>query len=295
MYKLVGLLVVGFMVGGCGVDGLALDGDGQGVQEAASACRDNRPITLGVELTWIGNACFKLTTPGGKVLVLDPFILGDPVTPPEWKDLSRFSDVDAVLVSHGHPDHFADAVAIAKLANVPLYGNNGLRNQISPAGLNLLPNTQLPYFGVGGPPTPLFGTDLKIVGVHADHTSEITYVDPATGKSGVYAGGAPMGIIIELENGYRIYFMGDTALFSDIQLIAKMYRPNLLMIPIGGVMIMGPKEAATATQWVKPDFAIPMHFGTFPFLPGTPEQYIDALGSTKTTVVTMEPGETISL
>ncbi|HEY9447352.1 MAG TPA: MBL fold metallo-hydrolase [Burkholderiales bacterium] len=117
----------------------------------------------------------------------------------------------------------------------------------------------------------------------------------AQGKPETHVGGEPVGYIIGLENGFKIYHMGDTGVFGDMQLIADYYRPDLIMIPIGGHYVMGPKDAAYATNHdLKPKYAVPMHYGTNPYLKGTPAEYIEALGKTGTKVFPIDPGDKLT-
>ena len=112
----------------------------------------------------------------------------------------------------------------------------------------------------------------------------------------IRVGGEPLGFIVELENGFRIYHMGDTGIFGDMKLIGERYKPDLILIPIGNHFVMPPTDAAMATRdWLKPRFAIPIHYGTNPMLRGTPKEYLDAMGSASPTkVLPLEPGETAS-
>ncbi len=136
------------------------------------------------------------------------------------------------------------------------------------------------------------GPQITITQTRAEHTSEITSVDPATKKSTTYPAGEPTGFIIEMENGFKLYHMGDTGLFGDMRLIGDYYKPDLIMIPIGGHFVMDPKDAAYATkEMLKPKFAIPIHYGTFPVLKGTPQEYQAALGQTTTQVFPLSPGD----
>jgi L-ascorbate metabolism protein UlaG (beta-lactamase superfamily) len=120
----------------------------------------------------------------------------------------------------------------------------------------------------------------------------VTVTDPATKKSTTYPGGEPAGFIVEMENGFKLYHMGDTGLFGDMALIGSYYKPDLIMIPIGGHFVMDPKDAAYATNMMlKPKYAIPVHYGTFPVLKGTPQEYQAALGQTTTQVFPISPGD----
>ena len=175
------------------------------------------------ELQWFGQSAFKLTTPGGKVIMIDPWITGNPKTPPEYKDLDKLGKVDLILVTHGHGDHFGDAVALAKKNNVPVWAPAGLNQTL--ATLGMLPAELAPRMNKGGTIEPFPG--VKITQVHAEHSSEMILKDPATGKDTSYPGGEPVGFIIQLENGFKIYHMGDTGVFGDMKLIGEYYKPDL--------------------------------------------------------------------
>ena len=134
-----------------------------------------------------------------------------------------------------------------------------------------------------------------VIQTRAEHSSEVTVADPATKKSTTYPGGEPAGFIIQFENGFKLYHMGDTGLFGDMRLIADYYKPDLIMIPIGGHFVMDPVDAAYATrEMLKPKFAIPIHYGTFPVLRGTPQEYQTALGTTSTQVFPISPGDKLT-
>lgn len=159
--------------------------------------------------------------------------------------------------------------------------------------LGILPPALSHRFGKGGTVTPL-GPDLKITAVNAEHSSELVWRNPATGKDETHVGGEPVGFIITLENGFKIYHMGDTALFGDMRLISDYYKPDLVLIPIGGHFVMDPKDAAVATRdYLKPKYAIPIHYGTSPQLKGTPEEYTNALGNAAVRVVPLKPGDAV--
>ncbi|MES2069194.1 MAG: metal-dependent hydrolase [Pseudomonadota bacterium] len=244
------------------------------------------------EVQWLGQATVKITTPGGKVIVVDPWLTSNPKTPEPYKKLEALGKVDLILVTHGHFDHFADAPALAKLNNVPVYGPAGLMQTV--AALDILPASQAVRFGKSGTVTPL-GPDIRITAVHAEHSSELGWKNPATNKEEVHVGGEPVGYIIELENGFKIYHMGDTGLFGDMKLIGDYYKPDLVLIPIGGHFVMNPKDAAMATrEFLKPRFAIPIHYGTTPVLKGTPAEYSSALGATPTKVMAIDPGDKVA-
>ena len=239
---------------------------------------------------WLGQSAMRITSPGGKVILIDPYITGNPKTPAEWKDLTKLGHLDVILVTHGHGDHVGDAPALSTKERVPLYAPGGLVDTL--VSLGLVPADLGIRMNKGGTVNPV-GPDVAITMVHADHSSEFVTTDSA-GRH-VYVGGEPVGFIIRLENGFTIYHMGDTDLFGDMKLIAERYNPDLVMIPIGGHFVMDPAAAAYAIrEYLKPKYVIPMHYGTTPQLKGTPEEFIKALGPSATKVLVMQPGETHS-
>ncbi|HEY5602305.1 MAG TPA: metal-dependent hydrolase [Gammaproteobacteria bacterium] len=244
-----------------------------------------------VAVQWLGHASFKLTSVTGKVILIDPFITGNPNLPEEYKDLDKLGKVDLILVTHAHGDHLGDGPALAKKQNVPLYAPAGLNDNL--AALGILSADLSPRFNKGGVITPI-GDNIKITMTRAEHSSELRWTNPATGKLEIHVGGEPAGFIIEFENGFKVYHMGDTGLFGDMKLIGDYYKPDLILIPVGGHFVLNPDDAAHATRhYLKPKYAVPMHYGTNPRLKGTPEQYIKALGDSATKVVNMKMGETI--
>ena len=246
-----------------------------------------------VELWWLGQSAFRITTPGGKVIVTDPYISKNPKTPEQYKNLETLGKVDLVLVTHGHGDHVGDAPQIVKMHNAPLWAPAGLAATF--AALGVVPGNLSNRMQQGGSITPFGAGGVKITMVHAEHNSEFAWENPETKKTEVHYGGIASGFIIQLENGFKIYHMGDTGLFSDMKFIADYYKPDLVLIPIGGgQFVMNPVDAAYATNnLLHPKFALPMHYATNPFLVGTPQEYIKALGKTKTKVFPINPGEKV--
>ncbi len=248
------------------------------------------PHAQAFELTWFGHSAFKISTPGGKVILVDPFITKNPKTPQELKDLSKLGKVDLILVTHGHGDHMGDTAAIAKMTGAKVGLNGDMGRTV--ASLDWVPFKQLVRFNKSGTVTPL-GADLRITMVRAEHSSEVVQVDPTTKKKTVHPGGEPAGYIITLENGFTIYHAGDTGVFGDMKFIAEYYKPDLALLPIGGHFTMDPAHAAYAVRnLLKTQTVIPMHYGTFPPLKGTPEQFKQGLGDFRTQVIIMKPGET---
>ena len=242
-----------------------------------------------IEVHWLGQATTKITTLTGKVIVIDPFMVNNPKTPVAYKNLDAIGKVDVILVTHGHGDHTGDVAELAKRTGAPVLGPAGLVSTM--VDLGWVPPEKAVRFGKGGKVQPA-GPQITITQTRAEHSSEVTVTDPATKKTTTYPGGEPAGFIVEMENGFKLYHMGDTGLFGDMALIGSYYKPDLIMIPIGGHFVMDPKDAAYATNtMLKPKYAIPFHYGTFPVLKGTPQEYQAALGQTTTQVFPISPGD----
>ncbi|HET8745862.1 MAG TPA: metal-dependent hydrolase [Ramlibacter sp.] len=261
------------------------------VAPALQALPGDAPRVAGkTEILWLGQATTRITTPGGKVILIDPWIKTNPKTPARWKDLSTLGKVDLILVTHAHFDHFADAPELAKMHNAPMYGPAGLGQTVATYGI--LPAALAPRFGKGGTILPWGPTGPKITAVHAEHSSELGWKD-AAGKDVVLPGGEPVGYIIEMENGFKVWHMGDTGVFGDMRLIGQMYRPDVVLMPIGNHFVMSPQDAAMAVRdMIRPRYAIPIHYGTTPQLRGTPAELLTAMGSaTVPRILVPEPGQ----
>jgi len=258
---------------------------------AAPALAQNAPTKPSV--LWLGQSAFKITTVAGKVIVVDPYLTANPKTPEQYKKLEALGKVDLILVTHGHLDHFLDAPALSKLNNAPVWAPAGLSQSMQTLGV--LPVALANRMNKGGSITPFAG--VRITMTHAEHSSELVWRNPETGKDETHVGGEPCGFVIELENGFKIWHLGDTGVFGDMRLLGEMVKPDLLLIPIGGgQFVMNPADAAMATrELIKPKMAVPMHYGTTPALSGTPEEYIKALGNSPVKVVVMKPGDMLDL
>ena len=228
----------------------------------------------GVKLSWLGHATFRIQTPGGKTVVVDPWVMGNPLCPEAEKKLSK---VDAMLCTHGHFDHIADAVEIGKRQNPKVVGIFELCGWLEKKGVK---NTS--PMNKGG--TQAVG-DIRVTMVHADHSCGIL-----DGEQTIY-GGEACGFVIEFENGLKIYHAGDTAVFGDMQIIRELYAPDIALLPIGDHYVMSPREAAYACKLLKPKAVVPMHFGTFPVLTGTVAEFKRLVKDAE--VVEMKPGQTL--
>jgi L-ascorbate metabolism protein UlaG (beta-lactamase superfamily) len=243
------------------------------------------------ELTWLGQAAFKLVTPSGKTLVFDPWLRTNPRTPEAFKNLEHLGKVDLILVTHGHFDHIADAPALALLNKARVYAPGDLNQTLTT--LKVLPPELAPRMNKSGTVAPFADQpSIRVTAVRAEHSSLYVWRNPATSQDEVHVGGEPLGFIVELENGLKIYHMGDTGLFGDMKFIGEYYKPDVVLIPIGGNFTMGPTEAAYAVrEWLKPKVAVPMHYGTNPLARGTLPEFEAALGSgSATRIQAMQPG-----
>lgn len=243
------------------------------------------------DITWYGQAALKIVSPGGKVILVDPFISKNPKTPEAMKDLAKLGKVDLVLLTHGHGDHIGDTAAIMKANPAAKLGINADMGHTF-GTLGIVDYKQMIRFNKSGPIKPVDG--ITVTMVRAEHSSEVVHKG-ADGKKTVHPGGEPAGYIIELEDGYKIYHAGDTGVFADMAFIGSYYQPDVEFLPIGGHFTMDPTHAAYAIKTLlKSKIVMPIHYGTFKPLKGTPEQLKAALGTTSTKVVVMQPGDTMT-
>jgi L-ascorbate metabolism protein UlaG (beta-lactamase superfamily) len=249
-----------------------------------------------VEVLWLGHATTRITSVAGKVIVIDPFLARNPTTPPQYRDLKAVGRVDLILVTHGHQDHIADLLELARLTGAKVLANYEFaRNLVS---LGLMEENNVIAMNRGGMAEPL-GRGVKIHMVPADHSSSLDYNilgirtpdETASIRQGGGAG-VSVGYVIEMENGFRIYHTGDTDAFGDMALIRELHKPDLALVCIGGFFTMGPEEAAYAVrELIKPKAVIPIHYGTFPVLNRTPAEFKEALGASTIQVLDVAPGQ----
>lgn len=248
---------------------------------------------LAAELQWFGQSAFKITTDGGKVIMIDPFITKNPKTPKALKDLSKLGKVDLILVTHGHGDHVGDTAKLSSMNGAKVAMNADMGHTF--AQLGTVPYKRLIRFNKSGPITPL-GPGITITMVRAEHSSEVVNNDPKTKNRTVHPGGEPSGYIIRLEDGYTIYHAGDTGVFGDMKFIGEYYKPDLALLPIGGHFTMDPAHAAYAVKnLLKVKHVVPMHYGTFGLLKGRPDQLVKALGGYPAKVSALNPGDKMKI
>jgi L-ascorbate metabolism protein UlaG (beta-lactamase superfamily) len=229
-----------------------------------------------VEITWLGHGTMMLKLESGEVVLLDPWTDGNPSFPKNHS----FSQLDAMLISHGHFDHIHDAVPLAARFKPQVVCIFETGEWLKSKGVENVTAMNKGGSQRAGP--------LTVTMTHAVHSCGI--VDD--GK--IIYGGEAAGYVLQIPDGRRIYFAGDTNVFSDMALIQELYAPELAMIPIGDLFTMSPREAAKACTLLKPRRVIPMHFGTFPALTGTPAELrklIQELPGTE--VWELKPGEPV--
>jgi len=226
-------------------------------------------------ITWLGHSTFIIRTPGGKRVLFDPWLKNNPACPDA---LNKPRQIDLILVSHGHADHMEDLVSVARETGAPVVASFELCDWAARKGLqNVAPMNK--------------GGSLTIAGM------QVTMTD-ARHSSGflergqmVYMGEAA-GYVLRLEDGRAIYYAGDTCLFGDMRLIGERYRPEIAFLPIGDRFTMDPQAAARAAELVGARLIVPMHWGTFPLLTGTPAALKALVEGQGVEVLELKPGET---
>ena len=234
----------------------------------------------GTRITYLGHSTFRFVTAGCEQILIEPFLTNNPQTPEELKQVG---ELDTMLITHGHFDHFEDAIPVARQTGALAVANFEIFAYLQSQGIeNAMPVQKGGTSQVGG---------VKVTATHAYHSSSIQTED-----GGVIYGGEPMGYIVEFESGFKLYHAGDTALFGDMRLIGELYGPDLALLPIGDQVVMSPFEAAHATRLLGAGHVVPIHYGTFPFLPGTAEEFQKHVNEVApgTTVLVMEPGDDLA-
>jgi L-ascorbate metabolism protein UlaG (beta-lactamase superfamily) len=229
-----------------------------------------------MRITWLGHGTFQFQLPSGEVILIDPWVDGNPKFPAGH----QFTRVDAILITHGHFDHIHDAVPLARKFSPPVVGIYEICQWLESKGVK---NTQ--PMNKGG--SQKVG-QLTVTMTHAIHSCGIL----DDGK--IIYGGEAAGYVMRFADGRVLYFAGDTNVFTDMQLIDRLYQPELAFLPIGDLFTMSPREAAVACRMLKVKKVIPMHFGTFPALTGTPQQLAELIKDLPGTQVwPLEPGQAV--
>jgi L-ascorbate metabolism protein UlaG (beta-lactamase superfamily) len=229
-------------------------------------------------LTWLGHSAFRLDSPGGKRIYFDPFLQGNPKCPDGEQQPER---VDLITLTHGHDDHVGSTVELAQKFGCPVIAQVELAGWLSTQGIS---EDGLVAINKGGTVEQL---GVKFTLTNAHHSS-------STFKDGAFLYlGEPAGVVVELEDGTTVYFAGDTCVFGDMALIARIYEPDIAVLPIGDYYTMSPREAAVALELLGNPRCVPCHWGTFPVLTGTPQELKKL--APKADVVEIDPGDTVEL
>ncbi len=239
-----------------------------------------KKLARDTRLRWLGHAAFEVVSPGGKVLLFDPW-LENPRSPAGYS--ATLARVDAILPTHAHFDHLGETIALGMRFQPEIPCVFELHVYLQRKGLlHTLPMNK------GG--TQSLAGGLRVTMVRADHSAGIL---EDTHTLGAVYGGEPAGFVVEMENGFRLYHAGDTNVFGDMKLIGELYRPEIALLPIGGLFTMGPREAAAAARLLGSRFVVPMHYGTFPALSGTPAELAQELSDSGIDVLALSPGEVL--
>jgi L-ascorbate metabolism protein UlaG (beta-lactamase superfamily) len=248
-------------------------------------------VQADTKVHWYGQSAFRIETPSGGVILIDPWL--SVPTNPDKDSVAKLGKVDYIFLTHGHRDHVGESVEIAKKTGAVLIAPYGLSfNMKSVLGYPEKQATTATGGNVGGT-IDLANIGVKVTFVNAIHGSELTLENQPAGQPSAIASGTPVGYVLEIKGGPTIYHTGDTDLYVDMKLIAEFFKVDLMMVCIGGHFTMDPVRAAQAVEWVNPKQVVPMHFGTYGLLKGTPAQFNEALEKRKLggRMVEMKPGE----
>ena len=231
-----------------------------------------------LQIKWLGHSAFEIVSDNNLKILIDPFISNNPSCTIPVEEI----EVDVILISHGHADHFGDAMEIANRTGATLVGNHEISLFLSKQGFETV------GMNIGG---SIQIQDVKITMLDAKHSSAIDFAEE------VISGGSAASFLLTLENGEKIFHAGDTGLFGDMEtVIGNIYKPDIALLPIGNKFTMGPFEGAIAAKWISPKKVIPMHYNTFPVIEQNPVIFSNFIAqmTPNIEVIILNPGETYS-
>jgi L-ascorbate metabolism protein UlaG (beta-lactamase superfamily) len=234
-------------------------------------------LNADVSFTWVGHGTWKVRSAKGKEILIDPWVMNNPAAPEMLKTVDK---CDLMLITHGHFDHIHDALEIARKTKSTIVCNHEISVWLGSKGLD---GEKIVGGNQGG---TIEAEGIKVTLVHAEHSCGITE------DGHLIYGGEACGFVIEFENGFTIYFAGDTDVFGDMALIAQLSKFDVAFLPIGDFYTMGPERAARAVELLGVKTVVPMHFATFPVLTGRPNQLQELVGP-GVKVLDIKPGDTV--
>lgn len=236
-------------------------------------------LPRGLEITFVGHASFRITTPEGKIIFIDAWLKDNPAAPEHLKTIDK---ADVFLITHGHRDHLdSDLPEIVKRTGATVVTSQPVQQYLKSQGVEKFEMLQ-------------YGGTIEVAGVKVTMTNGYHFSNVLTPEGPVYPHQS-VGFIVETSGGFRIYHAGDTGLFGDMKLIGELYHPDIAMLPIGDRATMGPFQASYAARFLQTKCVIPIHYGTFPMLTGTAEEFQNLLSDTpEIQVRVMQPGESLT-
>jgi L-ascorbate metabolism protein UlaG (beta-lactamase superfamily) len=232
----------------------------------------------GTEITWLGHSAIRIRLADGTTLLIDPWLTGNPACPESEQSQPR---VDSIYLTHGHFDHFGDTMELVGVHNPQVFAIHEISVYLAANGVQHA--VGLNKGGSVSGPGGVIGT--LVTAVHSSGISENDRIVP---------GGEAGGWVLALPGGPTLYHTGDTALFSDLALVGETHHPDLVFLPIGGHYTMGPEQAAKAATLIGAPVVVPIHWGTFPILTGTPAELATALAGTGVSVITPKVGSPLA-